>query len=201
MSQMAHKSLTPVSTQLYGLLSVLVLIIGIFINLFIRPDLFSAAIPYSLFGTLPDTKLIFSGTLLISGLLFWYESHFLANKWQRWGSYSVVLGFSIVAFFPINQNYTLDLIHGFGTFLALMGLLVNLVIGIFARRAYIGAAKRLVYAFLFAFGVSAAVISVLSGNRLNILGLQGFAEYSGLTVFAGWVLLDFGDKLTKNKQG
>jgi hypothetical protein len=196
----AHKSKNLASTQIYGLLSILVLGIGIAINYAFRPDLFDMATPYSLLGATDTTEYIFSASLIIAGLLFLYESHYIQNRLQRFGCYVVTLGFIIIAAVPINNGFTTDLIHGVGTGIALFGLLANLSIGIISRSPYLTPGKRLYYAVLFGVGLSSAIISILSSRHLGILDLQGYAEYSGLLVFAGWAIIDFGDKITKRRQ-
>lgn len=194
---MAHKSKDFVTTQIYALLSVFVVALGIAVNYVLRPDLFSLSVPYSLLGATQTTAYVFFGSLIIAGLLFLYESHYIQNRVQRYGCYSIALGFVIVAAIPIEQGDLTDFIHGIGTLLALLGLLVNLSVGVISRSKYVDAPKRAYYAVLFGVGLSSALISILSGDLIGVLELQGYAEYSGLAVFAGWVLVDFGDKFIK----
>lgn len=192
---MAHRSTAPLSTQLYGLLSVLVLVTGVTASLLLKPHLFSASIPYSLYGTLDQTKYLFSGSLILAGLLFLYETHFVGNTWQRRAGYLVPIGFTIVALLPINQSMAMDLLHGLGVLLALIGLLISMAIGAYSRFPYLGVAKRFTYTVLFGVALAAAVLSILSNGRVGIVSLQGYAEYSGLAVYAAWIILDFGDNL------
>jgi hypothetical protein len=192
-ANMAHKSSRLVPTQIYGLLSVLVLAVGIIVNYSIRPDLFGASIAYSTLGIQPVTAYIFSGTLLAAAFFFLYESHYIRNRLQRYACYSISLGFSIVAIVPINQGETTDLIHGIGTTIALVGLFLSLFLGVSNRWNWLRMTKRVVYVIMIVLAILATVITILSSNRLGVLNLLGFAELSGLTVFAGWIMLDFVD--------
>ena len=192
---MAHHAKINISTQIYGLISVIILVLGIIINFIIRPDLFSMSIPYSLYGATPETKLIFSASLILTGLFFLYESHFIANRFQRFGCYAVTLGFVIVAAVPIRISPQTDIVHGIGAALVLFGLFVNLLIGIVSRSKVLTSPKRLYYAALLGVGVSSVILAILTRDMFGLeLDLLGYAEYSGFVVFAGWTLVDFGDK-------
>jgi hypothetical protein len=192
----AHLSRTHVSTQAYGLLSAVAVVAGIVINYATRPDLFGSSLAYSLYGTMPETKYIFSSSLIIAGFLLLYESHYIGSRWRRRSCYLIALGFTIIALVPINNGYKTDMVHGIGTFFALVGLLISLGVGIRLRRTYVPRSKQIVYGLLFLIALSSAAISILSGGRFGVLELQGFAEYSGLAVYTAWVLLDFGDVFT-----
>ncbi len=193
---MSHKASPLTTTNIYGLFGILSLFLGIFINYILRPDLLSPSIAYSVMGTQPKTKYIFTISLIVSAMLFLKESHYMYNKWQRIGTYLIAAGFIVVALIPISQGTVQDLIHGAGATAAMIGLIISIVSGMSYHWQYLNLSKRVLYLILLGIALSSAVTFILSTGTFHIWALSGYAELSGLTVFAAWVLIDYGDKFT-----